>query len=107
MNNFENKYRPLPEEVCLQKSSIEGCGIHAKKTIPKNVRIGMTHVSIVSEPDWIRTPLGGWLNHSEKPNCHIEYNFLKTKRFLVTSKRISKGKELTVRYSLKHYVYDG
>ena len=107
MNDFNNKYKPLPDSIYLAKSKNHGLGLHAKETIPKETHLGMTHLVIFTEPEWIRTPLGGWLNHSEKPNCRIEYNFLKTKRYLITDKRISKGKELTVKYSLKHYVYDG
>jgi len=45
-----------------------------------------------------RTPLGGFLNHSEDPNCvRVEVN---NKWYLKTTKDIMKDEELTLAYKL-------
>ena len=56
----------------------------------------MTHIEI--ENDLIRTPLGGFLNHSDSPNCERKQH---NKRwFLKTIKNIDKDEELTLEYSM-------
>jgi SET domain-containing protein len=56
----------------------------------------MSHINIDGEI--IRTPLGGFYNHSETPNC-IKYE--KDNRFyLKTISDIEEGEELTVKYTL-------
>ena len=74
MENEERKmpaqltYRPLPPEVRLGFSDIEGVGVFAKKDIEKGHNFGMSHLKIGER--LIRTPLGGFINHSEVPNCY-------------------------------------
>ena len=101
-------YRPLPSEVRLGFSDIDGIGVFAKKNIEKGHNFGMTHLKIGEK--LIRTPLGGFLNHADYPNC------FKTKLFytneddpkikmdykiwnLVAIKDIKKEEELTVTYT--------
>ena len=53
------------------------------------------------EHDYIRTPLGGFINHSENPNCELvdkddDYHY----KTIKTIKKIEAGKELTLKYSL-------
>ena len=100
-------YRPLPSTLTVKKSNIDGLGLFAETIIPKDTYLGMTHISVLTFPDWIRTALGGFLNHSEKPNCRIESNFFGTRRYLYTKRTIDSGEELTVYYSLKEYIYEG
>ena len=47
---------------------------------------------------WIRTPLGGCINHSDTPNCfiHLDANI----RNLYIVKPIEKDEELTVYYTV-------
>ncbi len=61
------KYKPLPFYLTIKKSKIHGLGLYSLAKIPKDTTIGMTHIEIGN--DLIRTPLGGWINHSEDPNC--------------------------------------
>ena len=101
-------YRPLPPEVRLGLSDIEGVGVFAKKDIEKGHNFGMSHLKIGER--LTRTPLGGFINHSEVPNCY------KTKLFytdednpkikmnysvwnLVAIDNIKEGEELTVTYT--------
>mgnify|MGYP003143563941 FL=1 len=95
-------YRPLPPEIRLGFSDIEGVGTFAKKDIEKGHNFGMSHLKIGER--LIRTPLGGFINHSEAPNCY------KTKLFhagkmnyslwnLIALDDIKEGEELTVTYT--------
>ena len=90
------KYRPLPFYLTIKKSEIHGLGLYSLTEIPKDTTIGMTHVEV--ENDLIRTPLGGFLNHSDNPNCERKQH---NKRwFLKTIKNINKDEELTLEYSM-------
>ena len=66
------KYRPLPFYLTIKESKIHGLGLYSLAQIPKDTTIGMTHIQI--ENDIIRTPLGGFFNHSKKPNCEAVYD---------------------------------
>ena len=58
-------------------------------------RLGWTHVDF--EGHLIRTPLGGFVNHSETPNAFIlkNVNF----RELIVIREIKEGDEITVYYT--------
>ncbi len=62
-------YRPLPNELTIKNSKIEGLGLFATKKIKKNSFIGLTHIrDEMFEGKYIRTPLGGFYNHSKDSN---------------------------------------
>jgi len=62
-------YRPLPKELTIKNSAIEGLGLFATENIKKNSFIGITHIRDEQfENKYIRTPLGGFYNHSNEPN---------------------------------------
>ena len=103
MEKSKNKetYNPLPEYLMIGPSNIHGAGILAKEDIPGEVVIGITHIYDPNfQHNYIRTPLGGFINHSENPNCELiedeNYEYKKLK----TIKKIESGKELTLKYSL-------
>ena len=94
-------YKPLPDSLTIKRSGISGLGLFAVKAIPAGIDLGITHLSntIVGyhfDNDIIRTPLGGFINHSETPNCMIEKEgqvwYLETLDVIVS------GGELTVKY---------
>ena len=61
-------YRPLPNELTIKNSAIEGLGLFAIKDIKANSFIGVTHIRDEQfENKYIRTPLGGFYNHSNDP----------------------------------------
>ena len=96
---FENKhYRPLLEGLTIQKSAINGLGLHAQVDWKAGVLLGESHVWNDRVEDWIRTPLGGFINHSEDPNCFILTNL--HDRQLYTIKPIKEGQELSVYYTI-------
>ena len=62
-------YRPLPNQLTIRNSAIEGLGLFSEIKIKKDSFIGVTHVKHETFPNsYIRTPLGGFYNHSENPN---------------------------------------
>ena len=103
MHPIYNKfyYKPLPDFLKLKQSNIEGCGIFAKKDINKNIDLGMSHIKVPIIQGFIRTPIGGFLNHSDKFNCELclelDWDDYKTYNVYTTNK-IYKGEELTLNY---------
>tara|TARA_R100000664_G_C2711521_1_gene108116 strand:+ start:56 stop:349 length:294 start_codon:yes stop_codon:yes gene_type:complete len=92
-------YRPLPSFLTIYESNIHGLGLYAVRDILQNIELGITHVRDERfENNYIRTPLGGFFNHSEDPNCECyeDGDFLKLK----TIRYIKAGEELTCIYSL-------
>tara|TARA_B100000686_G_scaffold105632_1_gene112802 strand:- start:113 stop:541 length:429 start_codon:yes stop_codon:yes gene_type:complete len=62
-------YKPLPNSLTIKKSPIEGLGLYATQDIKANSFIGLTHIQDKNfENGYIRTPLGGFYNHSNEPN---------------------------------------
>ena len=94
-------YRPLPDGLEVGKSKIEGNGILAKAFLQAGTELGISHVQYPGgdfHTDYIRTPLGGFVNHSESPNSEFYTcgQYLKMR----TLKDIESGEELTANYSL-------
>tara|TARA_R100001463_G_scaffold2476_1_gene10460 strand:+ start:65 stop:400 length:336 start_codon:yes stop_codon:yes gene_type:complete len=104
MEKDKNKepYNPLPEYLSIGPSDIHGAGIIAREDIPGEIVIGISHVYDPNfQHDYIRTPLGGFINHSEEPNCElIEEDDDTDYKKLKTIKKINQGEELTLKYSL-------
>ena len=62
-------YKPLPNSLTIKKSPIEGLGLYATEDIKTNYFIGLKHIQDKDfENGYIRTPLGGFYNHSNNPN---------------------------------------
>ena len=101
-------YKPLPDSVTIKASSIHELGLFAKENIVQGTNLGMSHLKI--KDVIFRTPLGGFINHSNDPNCvkaelkmtnddsdGNQYHYKKWN--LITIKDITKGEEITVRYT--------
>lgn len=92
-------YRPLPSYLTIKSSEIEGLGLFTSDDIDNKHVLGITHVYDIRFPDsFIRTPLGGFFNHSETPNCELirDGEYLKLKAI----RNIKAGEEITARYTL-------
>ena len=97
-------YKPLPESVTIKNSAIHGHGLFAIESIPQGTDLGITHIFAVGfHNNYIRTPLGGFINHSDTPNCHKvpshEDSHL-TYYNLRTIRSIEEGEELTLSYTI-------
>ena len=94
-------YSPLPNNLTIKSSPIHGMGLFATSFIEHGTVIGVSHIAYENyENGWIRTPLGGFYNHSEKPNCVKQLSLCGSFMSLVALQDISCGEELTVRYTL-------
>jgi len=83
-NEFSlNMYRPLPEQLTIKNSPIEGLGLFATQNINTNSFIGVTHIRDEQfDNKYIRTPLGGFYNHSNNPTVmRMVSNILPTLKF--------------------------
>ena len=70
-------------------------GLFAKEDIEGNVNLGLTH--IVVDGELIRTPLGGFVNHSDEPNC---IKLKEGNRYnLFTLRDIKVEEEITLKYT--------
>ncbi len=139
-------YRPLPKQLTIKNSPIEGLGLFATEDIKKNSFLGVTHIRDEQfENKYIRTPLGGFYNHSNEPNVmrmvsdtlprlefgdpvnpspalekikdgksnreNLFYNLQEKPdakyMFLITTKDIKAGQEITANYNLYTYPKTG
>ena len=102
-------YRPLPSFLTIKDSEIEGLGLFATEEIYEDICLGTTHIfDIRFEDNLIRTPLGGYINHSDNPNCiiikeeegasYLEKGF-PIRSYLYSLRNIKPGEELTVKYT--------
>ena len=90
---IEVTYRPLPDNLELRPSEIHGYGVFALEDIPAGQMLGLSHIQ---SPELIRTPLGGYINHSMNPNC---IRILEGNRWYLQSiQDIEEGEELTLMY---------
>jgi SET domain-containing protein len=109
-------YKPLPNSLTIKQSGINGLGLFANEEIAEGTNLGMSHLELGKLI--IRTPLGGFVNHSNTPNCIKVYLLLTRQEWnhlsdlpnakynldfkiwnLAVIKDIKKGEELTVRYT--------
>ena len=139
-------YKPLPKTLTIKNSPIEGLGLFATEDIKKNSFIGITHIRDEQfENKYIRTPLGGFYNHSNEPNVirmvsdilpklkfgdlvdlssaiekikngksnreNLFYNLQEKPdakyMFLISTKDIKTGQEITANYNLYSYPKTG
>ena len=95
----KNMYKPLPTSLTIQQSGINGLGLFAKEGIAQGTNLGTTHYKL--NGDIIRTPLGGFINHSNTPNVvKVELKADQYKKWnLITLRDIKTEEELTIRYT--------
>ena len=85
-------YKPLPKSVTIKDSAVHGQGLFAVDDIPYGIELGISHVFAVGfQNNYIRTPLGGFVNHSDST---LRYYILQT------IKDIKEGEELTLDYTM-------
>jgi len=100
----EIMYKPLPDEsLTIKTSNVNGLGLFADQKIMRGTNLGMSHIKL--KDTIIRTPLGGFINHANEPNCVKVELLMKNDSFdykkwnLITTQDIEKGEELTLRYT--------
>jgi len=87
-------YKALPDALHIGDSQVAGQGIFAREDIPVNTELGLSHILL---EEIIRTPLGGFINHSDDPNC-VKYP-VDNKYYIKTIRPIKAGEELFLKYT--------
>ena len=96
-------YKHLPDSLTILPSGIDGLGLFAKKGLAQGTNLGMSHMKI--KDTIFRTPLGGFINHSNTANCAKVELLMKNDSFdykkwkLITTENIKEGEELTTQYT--------
>ena len=88
-------YQALPDGLFIQNSSVAGQGVFTKVKLMSGMELGMSHLLI--DDEIYRSPLGGFINHSEKPNC--EKYLIGNKYYIRTIKDINPIEELVLKYT--------
>ena len=97
----KENYTPLPFGLMIADSAISGQGVFTTRRLVQGTLLGISHYRIDGE--YIRTPLGGFLNHSETPNCHRSQARIRQgfdKWFITVLEDVDEGEELTLKYIL-------
>jgi hypothetical protein len=98
-------YRPLSPLLTIKPSEIEGLGLFAIENIESGVILGISHIEDDRfENGYIRTPLGGFINHNEVPNCRVDYEDDIGR--VITTRSVEQGEEMTTTYDLYSVDYD-
>ena len=111
---MSSEYKPLPHGLIIKDSEIEGQGVFTIRDLhvgcelgESHYRINMSEVTSINQEEnknkFIRTPLGGFINHSEEPNCHRTQIRVKPgfdKWNITVIKNITAGEELTLKYTM-------
>ena len=101
MNDKLSHYQPLPSGLTVADSGIAGQGLFSTRELVAGTELGISHYRIDGE--YIRTPLGGFINHSETPNCQRHQIRIRPgfdKWNLMVIEDIEEGDELTLKYKL-------
>jgi len=96
-------YKPLPDGLTIKESNVQGLGLFATRDFDADVVLGIVHVLNKNFPHGsIRTALGAFYNHSDRPNCKNVAGFWHQLpvKYLITTKPIRPGEELTAKYTL-------
>ena len=95
------QYNPLPSGLTIADSRISGQGLFTTRRLVAGTSLGISHYRIDGE--YIRTPLGGFINHADEPNCERSQVRIKPhydKWNTIVTEDIEEGEELTLKYKL-------
>jgi len=101
LDKLNDLYKPLPFGLMVAESGISGQGLFTTRRLVMGTTLGISHYRIDGE--YIRTPLGGFINHSDEPNCQRHQIRVKPgfdKWNIMTLEDIEEGEELTLKYKL-------
>ena len=95
-------YKPLPDGLYVSNSDIAGQGLFTNRKLEVGTELGLSHKLI--DDNLIRTPLGGFINHSEEPN--VQKYQIGNDYFIKVIKDINVGEEITLKYNWYNPVTD-
>ena len=88
-------YQALPDGLFINSSQVAGQGIFTNKALEIGTDLGMSHLIIGDEIIW--TPLGGFINHSDTPNC--EKYMIDNRYYVRVIRSIVPMEELFLKYT--------
>lgn len=119
------EYKALHPDLTIRDSPIQGLGVFAVADIPGQTILGISHVADQAAMiydgrytngryhcGYVRTPLGGFINHSDDPNCAkvqvsdddsykpLLGGLTSSTMAIRTNRDIRTGEELTVSYTI-------
>jgi SET domain len=102
-------YKPLPDCLTIKESPIDGLRLFATQDIlltdARTPEKWVTHLHFTAydEEIFFRSPIGGYINHSDNPNCTlnrlVKFKMRTTQYYLQPLKDIKAGEELTLDYT--------
>ena len=95
-------YKPLPDGLYVSNSDIAGQGLFTNRKLEVGTELGLSHKMI--DDNLIRTPLGGFINHSEEPN--VQKYQIGNDYLIKVIKDINVGEEITLKYNWYNPVTD-
>ena len=95
-------YKPLPDGLYVSNSDIAGQGLFTNRKLEVGTELGLSHKMI--DDNLIRTPLGGFINHSEEPN--VQKYQIGNDYFIKVIKDINVGEEIALKYNWYNPVTD-
>ena len=95
-------YKPLQDGLYVSNSDIAGQGLFTNRKLEVGTELGLSHKMI--DDNLIRTPLGGFINHSEEPN--VQKYQIGNDYFIKVIKDINVGEEITLKYNWYNPVTD-
>jgi len=101
LDKLKENYKPLPYGLVIADSQINGQGLFTTRKLVRGTQLGESHYRINNE--LIRTPLGGFINHSNEPNCVKSQVRVKPgfdKWTITVIEDIEEGEELTLKYTM-------
>ena len=90
-------YKPLPDVVTIKNSGIHGLGLFATADISQGTVLGKIYFDHNGRTE--RTPLGGFGNHSDEPNC-TKILMEDGSWWITTNQDVKSGDELTWAYTM-------
>ena len=101
LDKLKENYKPLPYGLMIADSQINGQGLFTTRKLVRGTHLGESHYRM--EGKLIRTPLGGFINHSNEPNCAKSQVRVKPhydKWTITVTEDIEEGEELTLKYTM-------
>ena len=101
LDKLKKDYKPLPYGLVIADSGIDGQGLFTTRKLVRGTHLGESHYRM--DGKLIRTPLGGFINHSDEPNCVKSQVRVKPhydKWTITVIEDIEEGEELTLKYTM-------
>ena len=101
LDKLKENYKPLPYGLTVADSGIAGQGLFTTRKLVRGTHLGESHYRMDGE--LVRTPLGGFINHSDEPNCvksQVRVRPHYDKWTITIIEDIEEGEELTLKYTM-------